>query len=348
MLAQAVAPDPEVLDVPKAQVQAAQGKLDEAIDTLNRVLGASPNDVDTIRLLEQWYGQRALKDKNLSDLYSRRELYTHLNTLIELADIDRLQWGILLYQLGAFTESGIQLKMIQDAEVLKQAGGLIQQLNPRLTSINTLNESVQKAASQQVSKIELLRLRTKQLSAEGNVRTAIYFAEELQRSSIGERLPEDWYQLGHLYGLQGEWALFVEHWPAPVQVTTPWQGMAEYCVSQRNWNTAFAALVKRPLFTGVVPETEAKLSLSQMAIQVKEYQQAGSILQGFIQQFPKRLEPWLLLGEVAIATQQLDLVRTCIRNAQTLGASEEVLQALRDKAGIKEDIADTLAPTIIR
>ena len=161
-------------------------------------------------------------------------------------------------------------------------------------------------------------------------------------------MPEDWYHLGHIYGLQGEWESFVAHWPVPEYFNAPWQGLGAYCVAQNNWNTALVAMMRRPVLPGANPQAEAFLSVSNLAIQAKDYTQASRFLQGMMQQFPKRFEPWLLMGEVAYLTKQTELVRTCIREAQTRGASEASIKALRDRAQIKEDITDSLAPSIIR
>ena len=331
-----------------AQVQAGQGKLNEAIETMKQFMGVHPDDVDAIRSLAQWYGERANTTKDPSDIRRGVEHYTQLNTLTELSDIDRLQWAIFLYQLGAFPESGQQFRLIRSAELRQQASEIIQQLSPRLETIAKLQKDIDQSIKTQALQLELFRMRTKQLLAEGNLQLAQYYAEETLRISSRQTLPEDWYRLGHIYGLKGHWSTFIQYWSTYESESYSWSAMADFCADQGNWNTALMALMRRPVFPGTDPQSEALLSLGKLAIQKKQYQQAGSILQSMTQQFPQRFEPWLQLAEIALTTKQPELINGYLREAKIRGASDAKLKELRDRAGLKESITDSLAPTIIR
>jgi len=356
LLARQIKPSAIEVIRPLAEVLAGQAKMDEAIVTMEIWLSRSTQDVSATRMLAKWYGQRGVNNKSFEDFHAAIGLYTRLGQITELSEVDHIEYGVLLYRLGDFTNATLHLQRIKTPGLRKQTEGIITELNPRIKELNELQTALQSVpqSSTLVPRIDVLRLQTKKKLAEGDLRLAMYFSEETLRSSATGWVPEDWYQLGHIYGLQGAWDTFVAHWPAPESFTAPWQELSTYCVSQKNWNTALVAMMRRPVLPGANPQAEAFLTLSNLAIQAKDYVQASRLLQGMMQQLPQRYEPWLLMGDVAYLNTQMaakektELMRTCIREAQARGASEAAIQALRDKAGLKEDITDSLAPSIIR
>ena len=346
--AQRADPLAQHVDSPLARVQAGLAKFDEAIASMKRALAVAPDDTQSIRYLAQWYGQQAVASSEVAGFHTASELYARLETLGALTERDHLQWGVLLYQLGAYVDAARHLQSVKDPKLRQQVAALIQTLNPRITQLNVLQEQLKQAQASNASPLEILRIRAQQLTAQGDRQSALYHAEEVVRTSGLAVQPEDWYLLGYLYGQQGSWETFVATWAVPEGFTAPWQGLSQYCASKGDWNTALVAMMRRPVFPGGDARAEALVSVSQMAIQAKDYTQANQILQAMIQQYPRRFEPWLILGEVGHLTKNTEMVRSCLREAKARGASEAALKALRDRAGIEEGVADSLAPTLIK
>lgn len=330
-----------------ARVQHSLGKIDEAIETMGRVVASDPDDLGAIRASAKWHGERFSTGGNPEDLRAAVTYFETLELLEAITDSDRLDWATNLYQLGSYSSAGTQLKRLEDRAVQAEAAALLRQLSPRLNSMAAQQKAFDEAMAKQAALPEVIRMRVEQDVTEGRIINARYLNEELIRLT-GNEHAEDWFSLARTSFAIGEWEVFVGHWAPPAGIESPWQALAEQSASEKQWPVALQALMQRPQFDGSLSRAEALLTLADIALGQNDLVQADGLYRQMARENPNRFEPWLGLADMAIDVNKLEYAREMLRQAESRGASQAAIDMRRNRAGIERSPVDLLEPTRIQ
>ncbi|MFP6582295.1 MAG: hypothetical protein VCD00_07035 [Candidatus Hydrogenedentota bacterium] len=331
-----------------ARLRQSLGETDQAIQIMESAVALEPHNLRQLRALADWYGALFVETKNPANLRAALDYYDVIEAQGMMNDADRLGSAINYAQLGLPVESIERLRAIQDVEMRRQAQEIAKQLQPRLAVAKRHEDAFNEAAQAQKPRDELLRQRVPQLTAEGRMVNARYFAEELLRTT-GNTVGEDWLMLGALYAMTGEWDALQNHWPPPSGLQQPWRTLATRLARQQNWQGALDALRTGFATTSQDPRPEAILALGKIAFELENVQQAIALYQQMAREYPTRKEPFLALVDIAIEQKQTNGVAEMLDRAQANGATQIEVESRRSRAGqIETATPETLQPFIIR
>lgn len=331
-----------------ARLQQRLGETERAIQVMEAAVALEPHNLDQLRALADWYGALFVETKNPVNLRIALDYYDVIEAQGMMNDADRLGSAINYLQLGLPVESIEGLRAIQDVEMRRQAQDIAKQLQPRLAVATRYEDAFNEAVQAQKPIEELLRQRVPQLTAEGRMVNARYFAEELLRTT-GNTVGEDWLLLGALYAMTGEWETLQNYWPPPSGLQQPWHTLATRLARQQNWHGALDALRTGFATTSQDPRPEAMLALGEIAFELENAQQAIALYQQMVREYPTRKEPFLALVDIAIAQKQSSGITEMLDRAQANGATQIEVESRRSRAGqIETATPETLQPSIIR
>jgi tetratricopeptide (TPR) repeat protein len=329
-----------------AIVQRRQGKVEEAIGTLEKLLARQPENEEILRLLALWHNDRYQEFRDVVDIRSAIDYFSALERLGSLIDSDKLIWSNNLLMIGATSLASVPLRTIQDAQILEQAQPLLEQLEPRIEMIANQRRAIRENARNGPLD-EVMRMQVNLFMLENQSKKARYLNEELVRL-LNNTSIEDWFLLSFSYHALNEWDIFVRYWNPPSDISRPWSQLGQYAASRNQWGVALSSLIERPGYSTDDARPEALLALADLAMQQQNRPQAASLYRQMAQQHPDRFEPLLRLADLAIQDNQNEVVRGLLQQAESRGAPQDEVELLRDRAGMKSSPLDLLKPTIIQ
>ena len=127
--------------------------------------------------------------------------------------------------------------------------------------------------------------------------------------------------------------LFIKAWgTTPGYTENHWLRLAKRCATASLWKPALTYL--RHAASQATPTFLPEIALAQIALELKQPQQAQYCLQQAVERYPDAPAPWLMLADLAIANKEIQRAAQCLAEAEKRGASPEAIEKRRSRADI--------------
>ncbi len=319
------------------------GVLDAAEPILKEALRNAPFEQDAAIFLALLYEKKARLDKSHETLHIALDYFRRAEALASLPQEAQLPYGMTMGALGRHDEAVAQLASVREtmpalAPVYERFQQLAQQEEEVQKRIVALSRQPQKALEGLLAQAELRVLRGDLLHARYWLHMAL--AKEPTYTPA-------WEMLGWLNAKTGEEALFIKAWgTTPGYTENHWLRLAKRCATASLWEPALTYL--RHAASQATPTFLPEIALAQIALELKQPQQAQYCLQQAVERYPDAPAPWLMLADLAIANKEIQRAAQCLAEAEKRGASPEAIEKRRSRADISADAPLQPTRTLIR
>jgi tetratricopeptide (TPR) repeat protein len=325
------------------------GRGDESVERIQEALRLDPGNFEyTIQLALNLMG-RANSTGAMNDRLRSIDYFRRAAELGQLPPEVRTQFAGQLAMIGELEAAQRELTAITAAADYPPAAQQLEQVRRTMDLLTQLDQRAQMLLASDATSQEGLRLQAEALMGRGKLLQASYLLDRLL-----SRHPDDadsWILMGVARAIVNDEQGFLSQWPnAPVATAgdpSVWVQLARRCAATGRWDSARIYLESA---AGRSPDVALPLvNLAEIAMSMDALSVATGLLDEATKRYIDSPKAWLLLCDIAVASDNLPAARRYLAEAEKRGAAPGDMEARRAQvgAGPAEEAQDDFT-TILR